>query len=182
MTSWKNSAVRWLRIIHRDLGYIMVGVCLVYGISGMLMNHMNGKDPAYKSEQHTVQLPVGLDNTGLSEAWNEQDRVPRLKNAMPIDNQHTRLLLDGGVGVYNRETGILDYETHKKRPFVYWVNKLHYNKVAGWSIMADLFAVSLIFFAVSGLFMIRGRKGLAGRGKWFLLGGLLIPVCYIIFS
>ena len=48
--------------------------------------------------------------------------------------------------------------------------------------MADLFAVSLIFFAVSGLFMVPGRKGFLGRGKWFLLVGLLIPAVYVLFT
>ena len=185
MKSSKSSStqiVRWLRIIHRDLGYLMVGICLVYGISGMLLNHMNGKDPAYKSTYHTLNLAPGLGQEGLAAAWNGNTGLPKLKNTMPIDEEHTRLMLDGGIGVYNNGTGILDYELHKKRQLVYWINKLHYNKVNGWSIMADIFAVSLIFFAVSGLFMVRGRKGLLGRGKWFLAAGLMIPVLYILLS
>lgn len=181
MKSWRNSVTRWLRVVHRDLGYIMVGISLVYGISGILLNHMNGKDPAYKSAYATATLSAGLDPEGLAAEWNGHDALPRLKNTLPIDAEHTRLMLDGGIGVYDRTTGTADYEVHKKRAFVYWINKLHYNKVNGWSIMADLFAVSLIFFALSGLFMVRGRKGVAGRGKWFLLGGLLIPACYVFF-
>ena len=39
----------WLRVIHRDLGFLMVGLCLVYGVSGFLLNHMDGKDPAFKT-------------------------------------------------------------------------------------------------------------------------------------
>lgn len=182
MKSWKNSAVRWLRIIHRDLGYLMVGVCIIYGLSGMLLNHMNGQDPAYKSGYHTLEFPKGLDKESLAAKWAGDPARPELKLIMPIDNEHSRVMLDGGIGVYNSATGIMDYETHKKRALIYWVNKLHYNKVNGWSIMADFFAVSLIFFALSGLFMVRGRKGLAGRGKWFLLVGVLIPVCYVIFA
>lgn len=182
MKSWRNSTVKWLRIIHRDLGYLMVGVCLVYGISGMMLNHMNEQDPAYKSDYYKLEWAAGMDKDALSAAWNADGSLPYLKAAMPIDSEHTRLLLDGGVGVYNNVTGVLDYETHQKRAFVYWINKLHYNKVNGWSIVADFFAVSLIFFAVSGLFMIRGKKGLLGRGKWFLLGGLLIPALYILLT
>jgi hypothetical protein len=45
--------------------------------------------------------------------------------------------------------------------------------------MGDFFAVSLVFFAVSGLFMVKGKNGLAGRGKWLLLAGILIPLGYI---
>lgn len=183
-SSKSNSSriIRWLRIIHRDLGYLMVGICLVYGISGMLLNHMNGKDPAYKSTNHTIHMTVGLGEQELASAWNADSSLPKLKKAIPIDEQHTRLMLDGGMGVYNSATGLTDYELHKKNVFVYWINKLHYNKVNGWSIMGDIFAVSLIFFAVSGLFMVRGKKGLLGRGKWFLAAGLLIPILYILFT
>ena len=48
--------------------------------------------------------------------------------------------------------------------------------------MADLFAFSLIFFALSGLFIVKGKKGMAGTGKWYLLAGILIPVLYVLFG
>lgn len=175
--------MRWLRAIHRDLGYVVVGLCLVYGISGILLNHMGETDPAYKSAFHTIELPAGLDREALAAAWDGAGGdLPALRRVMPIDERHTRLMLDGGVGVYDTADGRLDYEVHRKRPLVYWINKLHYSKVKGWSVMADLFAVSLLFLALSGLFMVRGRKGLAGRGKWYLVAGLLIPVVYILLS
>ena len=91
-------------------------------------------------------------------------------------------MLEGGVGVYNSVTGVTEYEVHVKRPVIYWFNRLHYNRVNGWNVMGDFFAVSLVFFALSGLFMMKGKNGIAGRGKWFLLIGLLIPVLYVVFS
>jgi hypothetical protein len=84
--------------------------------------------------------------------------------------------------VYNSADGQVDYERHKKRVFIYWINRLHYNKVGHWHPVADLFAVSLILLAVSGLFMVKGKKGLSGSGKWYLLAGLLVPVLYVILS
>ena len=181
-SSTKNKITRWLRIIHRDLGFLMVGVCLVYALSGILLNHMNEKDPAFKTEEGTVQLETGLNMEDLQIRWNDTKGLPSLRKTFVIDESHIRLMLEGGVGVYNSSTGLIDYEKYTKREFVYWINKLHYNKLKGWSVMADFFAVSLIFFAVSGLFMVKGKKGMTGRGKWFLLIGLLIPVIYIILS
>lgn len=177
----KNRILRWLRVIHRDLGFLMVGVCLVYGISGFLLNHMNGKDPAYKTQEETLQIDKNLSHEELSVLWKDKG-LPELKKVMTIDDVHSRLMLNGGVGAYNSATGIADYEMHSKNEFVYWINRLHYNKIKGWSVMADLFAFSLIFFALSGLFMVKGRKGLAGSGKWFLLAGLVIPILYIVLT
>jgi hypothetical protein len=91
-------------------------------------------------------------------------------------------MLVGGVGVYNSKTGQIDYEMHKRNALIFWINKLHYNQVKGWSVMADLFAVSLIFFALSGLFIVKGKKGLTGSGKWYLIAGVLIPVLYVMLA
>lgn len=175
----KHKAIRWTRAIHRDLGYLMVGVCLVYAISGILLNHMNGKDPAFHTVEATVQLPAQLSAEELQTSWNSRQDLPGLRKVMAVDDEHLRLLLEGGIGVYSKVKGTVDYEKYTKRQFVYWINKLHYNNVKGWSVMGDLFAGSLIFFALSGLVLVRGKKGIAGRGKWYLAAGLLIPVVYV---
>lgn len=180
-SSWRTKTSRWMRIIHRDLGFLMVGVCFVYGISGFLLNHMNGKDPAFDSKEESLTMEKGLTNEELSVVWADR-KLPELKKVVPIDETHTRLLLQGGIGVYNSATGIVDYEIHKKNEFVYWINKLHYNKVKGWSIMADIFAFSLLFFAISGLVIVKGKKGIGGSGKWYLIAGLLIPALYILLT
>ena len=92
------------------------------------------------------------------------------------------MIFEGGVGIYNIKTGNADYERYTRRPFIYWVNRLHFNRLHGWSYAGDFFAVSLIFFAISGMLMVKGKNGLRGRGKWYLLVGILIPILYIIFA
>ncbi len=177
----RNSIKKWLRIIHRDLGFLMVGICLIYGLSGIILNHMNDGDPAYKTVEETLTFEKNLSSESLTQVWNQKKELPPLKLIREGKLSH-QVLLDGGVGVYNIETGELSYEFHTKRPFVFWINKLHYNKIGGWTIMADIFAISLIFFAVSGLFIVSRKHGIMGRGKWFLFAGLLIPVLYILIS
>lgn len=171
-----------MRAIHRDLGFLMVGVCLIYAISGILLNHMDGHDPAFVTKEKKLDLLPNLSNEELQVMWNDKKDVPLLKKVLPIDDEYTRLMLDGGVGVYDRINGSVDYEVHSKRQFVYWINKLHYNKVKGWSIMADFFAVSLIFFALSGLVMVKGKHSLKGHGKWYMAVGILIPVIYVALA
>jgi hypothetical protein len=160
----------------------MVGICLVYAISGILLNHMNGKDPSYHIRKETIHLSENLSREKLEEAWNSQHNLPKLNKILTAGNGHYRLMLQGGMGLYDPLKGSVDYEISKKRPLIYWINQLHYNRVGGWSPMADIFAGSLIFFAISGLFMVPGKKGITGRGKYYLLLGLLIPVIYILLS
>lgn len=176
-----NTLKKWLRIIHRDLGFLMVGISLVYAFSGILLNHMNEKDPAYKTVEETIVLNNNLSSEALKKVWNDRGDLPKLKLVSEGKISH-QVLLDGGIGVYNIKTGELNYEHHTKRPVIYWINRLHYNKVGGWTIMADIFAISLIFFAVSGLFIVSRKHGIMGRGKWFLIAGVLIPIIYVIIN
>lgn len=172
---------KWIRILHRDIGFVMVGLSLVYGISGILLNHMNGKDPSYKVKDISLTFAPGLTPGEFTQTWQSEPDRPKLNNIGEAAGKY-RLMLQGGIGEYDPQTGLVQYQTSRKKPVAYWVNRLHYNRVKGWSPMADIFAGSLIFLAISGLFMVKGKHGIAKRGKWYLLIGLLIPIFYIIFA
>ena len=103
---WRNKSLSyWLRVLHRDLGYLMVGVCLIYAVSGILLNHMNGKDPAFRTTEAAVQLEKGMQAEELLAAWNRQEDLPPVKRVLSIDESHHRLMLEGGVGVYDAASG-----------------------------------------------------------------------------
>ena len=36
---------KWIRVIHRDMGYIFFGMSLIYGISGIALNHLDDWNP-----------------------------------------------------------------------------------------------------------------------------------------
>jgi uncharacterized membrane protein YhdT len=42
-------------------------------------------------------------------------------------------------------------------------------------------AFFLLFVAISGLFLLKGKNGITGRGLWFTAAGVLIPLLVIIF-
>ncbi len=68
-------------------------------------------------------------------------------------------------------------EDVRTRPVLYESNVLDLNHEQGaWTWVADGFAVSLAFLADRGAFILEGRQGLAGRGLWFTLAGLAIPL------
>jgi len=173
---------RSLRIIHRYIGFLVVGITLIYSISGIILNHLSTNDPAFRIETKTVQLSANLTENELADVWRNDNQLPPLKRIMRMDESRLRLFLESGIGIYHSSNGSLSYERYKKRLLVYWMNRLHYNKVKGWSPVADFFAGSLILLALTGLFMVKGKKGIAGSGKWYLLIGILIPILFgIIF-
>ena len=169
---------RLLRVIHRDLGFFVVGISLVYGISGIILNHLGTSNPAFHKEVRDIQFPACLTETELTAAWNADKTLPPMKRIMRMDENRSRLFLEGGIGIYQSSTGNLNFEVHKKRDLIYWINRLHYNKVKGWGPVADFYAGALIFLAVSGIFIVKGKRSIVGSGKWYLLAGILIPVLY----
>ena len=45
-----------------------------------------------------------------------------------------------------------------------------------------LTCLGLLTLAVSGMFMLPGRRGLLGRGALFVLAGAAVPVLYVTLS
>ena len=51
---------KWSRILHRDIGYFFIGTTIIYGLSGIALNHMNDWNPNYKVETEQFQTTIPL--------------------------------------------------------------------------------------------------------------------------
>jgi hypothetical protein len=81
------------------------------------------------------------------------------------------------------KTGKGEYERILRRPVFYHANILHRNSLKGWKWVSDLFAVILILLSITGLFVLKGKNGFSGRGKWFVIGGALLPIiAWLLFA
>ena len=74
------------------------------------------------------------------------------------------------------------YESIRKRPVLSSLNRLHYNPSRWWTVFSDVFLAGLIVIVLSGLVMMRGPKGLRGRGGVELIAGILIPLLFIFLT
>jgi len=89
--------------------------------------------------------------------------------------------LEGNTIKANLLTGEIENEIVSSRGFLRELNFLHLNHPKKlWTYVADIYAAVLIFLAVTGLFMIEGKKGITGRGKWFTVIGILLPLLFLI--
>ena len=71
-------------------------------------------------------------------------------------------------------------ETVESRTLIHETNFLHLNHPKRlWTWVADIFALALIMLASTGLFMIKGKNGIKGRGKWLTILGVLIPIIFL---
>jgi hypothetical protein len=89
--------------------------------------------------------------------------------------------LKGGHILVNLGSGHIELTKIRNRPVFNELNYLHYNKPKKlWTWFSDLYAFSLILIAVSGLFLIKGRKGISGRGGILTLIGIVVPLALLI--
>ncbi len=178
---------KWSRILHRDIGYFFIGTTLIYAISGIALNHIGDWNPNYSV--HTENFTTGLD---LRKTGNETDNVLELcdfvdsrdnykKHYYP-DDETIKIFLSGGSSVIvDLNSGEGSSEILSKRILFYEVNLLHYNPHDIWKWFSDVFAGALILFAITSFFMVRGKKGIVGRGGIYAALGIIIPiVLYLI--
>ncbi len=178
----------WLRAIHRDAGYLAVGLTLVYALSGIAVNHIADWDPNFRNfeERHEVATLAGAtdDEIGRSAraalAVKEEPREVYRTSETQIDVLFDRRTLHLKKLAASWE--IVD-EGQKPRFLIRVANWLHLNRgKKAWTYMADAYAGALLFLAISGLFMIKGPKGLVWRGALVAGLGVAIPIIYVTWS
>jgi hypothetical protein len=187
----------WLRALHRDVGYLAVGLTVIYALSGLAVNHIADWDPNFTQveRQHRLQMPLAPAAELPSEPQ-AQDRelAQRVLSQLGIaeapsdvyrsEPQRLQISLSSTTLHVDTEAGTVFEEGQRERLFLRVANWLHLNrgKKKAWTWIADGYAVFLLFLAISGLFMLPGRKGLLGRGGVLVVLGAAVPVLYVALS
>ena len=178
---------KWSRILHRDIGYFFIGTTLIYGLSGIALNHMSDWNPNYFVEIKNFTTAINLENSisvkkNILLLLDEIDNSKNYKKHYYPNENKLKIFLKGGSSIVvnvNNGKGYAEYL--KRRPIFYEVNYLHYNPNRIWTWFSDIFAAALILFAISSLFMVKGKKGITGRGGIYMALGILIPILILIF-
>ncbi len=177
---------KWLRIVHRDLGYLMVGLILLYASSGLALNHADHWNPNFRILRRVIPLNLPVDPARVTLASLRQSLagVPEMGTVRAMDypsSERLKIFLDDGSILYTIGDSTAVYETIRRRPLLFEANKLHIHPEGWWLVLADFFSVALAFLALSGVLLLRGRKGFAGRGKWLTAASFLIPLAFLFY-
>lgn len=176
---------KYVRLVHRDLGYIVFGLIIVYAISGIAVNHVSEWNPNYIIARDTVSIPVMSDTIKTKDALEKV--LPALGKIDSVTGMFRRskiwldVFYDGKTASARLTEGYAVVENINDRRIFRESNFLHLNTPKkAWTYVADAFAVALAILAITGLFMIRGKKGITGRGKWLVAFGILIPLSFLL--
>lgn len=175
----------WALAIHRDLGYFFTGVIVIYAVSGLAVNHASDWDSNFIVAERPVKLDLPAQRYDITEEHVRANLVSLGAAAGYRSHdfpspQKIKIYLDEGSILARLDDGQGTYETIRRRPVLYHLNALHLNPEKWWKIFSDIFAVALILIVLTGLLLPRGRKGLAGRGKWLVAAGVLVPLAALV--
>lgn len=172
----------WLHVIHRDVGYLCVGLVVVYAVSGIAVNHVDDWNPSYAIERVRGDIgPVAateVDDDAVARVVLSRLGLSTDYRALfaPAPDQ-LRILRGNHTIDVDLASGDVTQEFVVPRFGLYEANHLHLNRAKGaWTWIADAFAVLLIVLAVTGLFLIKGKQGITGRGAWLAGLGIALPL------
>jgi hypothetical protein len=171
------------RVLHRDFGYFFFGMTIIYAVSGIALNHRHTWNSNYLIRQETVTLTLpAIDSAAIPDKTYTLSLLDQISGDLQYKTHvasadNLKVFVDGGSVTVNLSTGEGKIETLKKRPIFNEFNFLHYNKPGKlWTWFSDIYCVGLLLLAITGLFIIKGKNGIKGRGAWMTAIGLIIPL------
>lgn len=175
------SISKLLRVLHRDISYFFTGMVLIYAITGILLNHVKDINPYYTIDVRKVEFSLPSDtnqiNIELIKGKLENLEIFEVKSYYYPQPNTIKVFVKDGTVTSNLNEGNALIEISSRRPILYQLNMMHRNRPhSWWTWFSDIFAVGLIIIAITGLFLVKGKKGINGRGAIYLIAGIVLPI------
>ncbi len=163
----KKPAGYYMRIIHRYLGFFLVGIMAMYSISGIVLVFRN-TDFLKKEISIEKKIETNLSPENLGEAI----KIKRLK----VEKQEAGIYYFKD-GTYNSQTGIAKY-TKKELPYV--MDRMTHLHKANTNdplyFLNIFFGFSLLFFVISSFWMFMPGSDVFKKGLYFTLAGIVLTL------
>lgn len=162
-----------MRVIHRYLGFFLVGIMAMYALSGTVLIFRD--TDFFKQEKH-ITKQVKPNATA-----EELGRLLEMRQPKIISQNEQTIQFENGT--YHKQTGSAEY-TVKELPLVLdKMTHLHKAKSADPLFYLNIFfAVSLLFFVVSSFWMFMPSTSVFRKGMYFTLGGIVLTLILLFLK
>jgi hypothetical protein len=152
----------YLRALHRDIGFLLIGLTLVYGLSGIVFIY---RDTDFLKQERRIerQLSPGIPDSELGTALH-------LRNVSVVRTEGDVVYFQNGT--YDRKTGMASYSDKTLPAWLEKLNTLHRASSRSrvhW--FTTLYGVLLLFLALSSFWMFKPGSRLFWRGTIFAAAG-----------
>lgn len=186
-----------IRSLHRDLGYFVIGLTLIYTITGIVLSGRGLEWFKVEFKDNTViaknissdKFNQEFINTVLKGKLSEVFPKPLYKSVKKHLN--LKLALQEGDTLYFKAWRTLEvkYERNngnvdvKYKGYPVALEILVEAHVAthdsAWFYLAIIYSVILSFLAISSFWMVKGKNGFKKRGIYFMLAGFGVVAVFL---
>lgn len=162
----------YMRSLHRDLGYFVVGLVVIYSLSGIILIY---RDTGFMKHDVLIEkkLEPALSGLQLNDAL-------RLKGFSVKTETDRQILFN--TGCYDKQTGQVSYTVQEVDfPFNRFISlhKVVSSKSVHWLMV--IFGVILFFLAVSSFWMFKPGSRFFRRGIWLAIIGAAGTIILMLF-
>ncbi len=156
-----------MRILHRYLGFFLVGIMSVYAISGIILIF---RDTDFLKQEKKISKQIQA-NAPIEELG----KLLEMKQPKVEKEDADFVYFENGT--YNKNTGAANY-TVKKLPLVLdKMTHLHKAKTKDSLFVLNIFfGLSLFFFVISSFWMFLPGTTIFKKGLYFTIGGMVLTL------
>ena len=161
-----------MRVLHRDIGFLLIGLTIIYCASGILLIY---RDTDFLKSDRLVQkqLEPNLEARDLG-------RYLRMRDFKVINSEGDIIHFQGGD--YNKNTGLVNQTIRSIPPFLEKAVSLHKRSSrASAHIFSTIYGVLLLFLAVSSFWMYKPNTKMFKRGIIIAAVGAGLSIVLLIF-
>lgn len=160
-----------MRALHRDIGFLTLGLTLVYVLSGVLLIYRN-TDFLKKEKTSELLLKQNLAEGDLAKQLAVRNfRVEKKEGDVIYFKE----------GYYNAATGEAKISRKDYPPFIKNLVNLH--KITGnnrLSLLNTIYGILLLFLVVSSFFMFKFGTGKSKRGLALTGLGIILTILFLV--
>lgn len=162
-----------MRILHRYLGFFLVGIMSIYAISGTIMTF---RDTDFLKSQKSMerQLKPGIAAKDLGKALEQRNLKVTKEDSSFVYFEN---------GEYNKETGFAKFSVKEWPEVVIKLTNLHKSRSGEPLFFFNLFfALSLFFFVISSFWMFPVQSANFKKGIIYVVAGLVLATVLVLLK
>ncbi|MCB0658491.1 MAG: PepSY domain-containing protein [Saprospiraceae bacterium] len=161
------------RVLHRYLGFFLVGIMAVYATSGIIMIF---RDTDFLKEEEQITKNI--------QPWAADEQLGQLLGMRQLKIEKTEGdLVYFGNGTYNKSTGEAQLTIKELPEFLRKMTELHKARSAQPLFFLNLFfGISLLFFVISAFWMFIPSTSVFKKGMYFTLAGIVLTLILLFLK
>ncbi len=167
----KKGISYYMRSLHRDIGFLLIGLTIIYCLSGLVLIF---RDTDFLKYERQIERKL---SSGIAES----DLASHLRlRSLEVQKTEGDIVYFNN-GTYNKTTGVATYSEKGLPSFLQKINNIHKapsQNATHW--FSLIFSIALFFMAISSFWMYKIRTKKFRRGLILTGLGIIVAIAMIL--